>query len=393
MKRIRVLLVSPVRELDVYCGDVVYTEALLGNAPENIEYVDYGVALKSKEIIERKRVRNLLKKQNKKYFFIDVIPAFLIMIINFLRRRNILIANPWKYLEVIGSFDLIHVHVFPVSFSGMVPPVLISNAGLSKDFLIFVKKFSRFRARITEQLEALLCFLFNMQETSIRFDKAKKIMVFSEKLRSLYLNRGADPKKVQVIPIGINSPKEKSIDKSNIQEVVIGFIAKDFEAKGGLYLLEAYKQLKKELDNIKLVIVGSDPILSELEMKEFNIDWQGLIPRSEVKKIIGNFDIFAYPTLADGFPLVVLEALSLGVPVLVSDFFALPEMIGYGEVGEVTSLRDVESIKQALNKMLDPAYLFVMKKKAKTFFKDNYDINIVNKKLEKIYGECINSND
>ena len=390
MTKLRVLLISPVRNVDVYCGDVIYTETLLENPPDNVEYIDYVSALQNKEVFERMRLRFLASnfRHRKNWFFIDLIPALLIFFINFFRRKKLLIANPWKCLEIEGKFDLVHVHVFPVKLTGKVPPVVISNAVRAGDFLKNVNHFSKMRVLAMETIEKVLCWIFNIQETSLCFDKASKIILFSQFLKEDYIRIGANKDKLRVVPIGLKAGIKTITNlKSHIN---IGFIAKDFPNKGGEYLLSAYKELYKTKANLKLTIVGCEPTLTSEEQRAYNIDWIPFIPRDELMtKVFPDFDIFAYPTLADGLPLVVLEALSMGIPTLVSDILALPEMVGFGQAGEVTIARNKDSIKEKLDKMTEPDYLKDKTSAASEFFAKTYHIDAVRANLLAVYKECL----
>ena len=391
MSAYKVLLISPIRDVDVYCGDIVYTESLLGRQPDEIEYTDYVTALKNEDIVERKRLRFLWKnmKYSKFWIFQDLLPALLINFINIFRRKQWLFANPWKYFYIRNHFDLVHVHVFPVNLSGKVPPVVISNALTAGQYLETFHSYPEWRVSAMELIEKCLCKIFNIIETSVCYQKAKKIILFSEILKNEYLKKGADPDKISVIPIGLPSyPINYKIKDPAL--IKIGFIAKDFYAKGGWYLLQAYKKLYPEKKNLRLIIVGCEQLFNKTELEPYQIEWLDFVPRERLlKDYFSQFDIFAYPTVADGLPLVVLEALSMSIPVLTSNILALPEMIGYGEAGEITEARNIESIYEKLNLMTDMSYLVHKKAAALKFFKNKYHIYNTNLLLGRLYKECI----
>ncbi|MDD5455799.1 MAG: glycosyltransferase family 4 protein [Candidatus Margulisbacteria bacterium] len=391
MSAYKILLISPVRDVDIYCGDIVYTESILNRPPEDIEYTDYVTALKNEDIVERKRLRFLWKnmKYSKFWIFQDFFPALIITIINIFRRKQWLFANPWKYFHIRNHFDLVHVHVFPVNLSGKVPPVVISNALTAGQFLETFHNYPAWRITVMEFMEKGLCKIFNIIETSVCYKKVKKIILFSEVLKNEYLKKGADPDKIRVIPIGLPSyPVNYKIKDPS--QIIIGFIAKDFYAKGGWYLLQAYKKLYPEKKNLQLFIIGCEQLFNKKELEPYRIEWLNFVPREKLlKDYFSKFDIFAYPTVADGFPLVVLEALSMSIPVLTSDLLAMPEMIGYGEAGEISEARNIESIYKKLNLMTDMSYLEHKKAAALKFFKNKYHIYNTNLLLGRLYKECI----
>lgn len=385
-KQLKVLLVSPVRDHDILCGDVIYTELLEKKPPENVTYINYIEALKKGLILERKRLSALphLWQEHKDLFWADLIPALLIACLNFFRQHDLLIANPWKFFYLKEKFDLVHAHVFPLNLSGNKTPLVISNAITSTSFLRHIKKFPRWRVWLMKNIEIFLCKIFNVQESSLAVKKTTPVILFSEKLREGYKYLPA--KNINIIPIGLPPLAQKN--KNKFADVFqLGFIAKDFAAKGGKELLEAYTELKKKYGaKINLTIVGSQPLLAERSLHKLDIKWFNLLPRQTLlNKLAPRWDLFVYPSRWDGFPLVVLEMLSLGVPALVSDFYALPEMVGHGQAGAICRTMDTEDLAKKLEKLLDKKLLAKLGKNANAFFAKKYTQAVTNRKLADCY--------
>jgi len=183
---------------------------------------------------------------------------------------------------------------------------------------------------------------------------------------------------------------ERIEPNSKSSTITIGFIAKDFVSKGGKYLLEAYKKTRETHKNIKLIIIGCSSTISIKEQEIYDIQWIDNVPRAELmEQFFPKFDIFAYPTLADGLPLVIIEALSFGIPVLTSNLLAMPEMVGYGIAGEVTKKENVKSIVEKLSLMLKEGYLEQKRNDVRKHFQKTYDIKITTEKLGELYKECL----
>lgn len=392
-KKIKVLLISPIRNHDIFCGDVIYTESLLNNPPDNVEYIDYISALNNGDIFERKRLRYLPKifKKNILWFLEDIIPALCIFLINLFRKKNWLVAVPWKYFHIITPFDLIHIHVFNTNLSGHTAPIIISNACRADIYLKNILHYSDTRIKSIEHIEKHLCAIFNILDTSVRYQKAAHMIAFSETLKKSYLQDGCPENKISVIPIGIqNNNNTMASSNPPKDHVLIGFIAKDFIGKGGPFLLEAYKKIHAKYPDTKLIIIGSKPAISQKTCLQYNIEWINFIERTQLlEQYFCKLDIFAYPSLFDGFPLVVLEALSFGIPLLLSDFYALPEMIGNGSAGEISKAGNIQSIAEKLEIMLQKNYLQNKTKAALELFNTHYRIDIVRNKLETLYHKIL----
>jgi glycosyltransferase involved in cell wall biosynthesis len=93
--------------------------------------------------------------------------------------------------------------------------------------------------------------------------------------------------------------------------------------KNHMYLLDIFTQLKKNRENIKLLIVGNDHLEGSVHKKaiELEIDKDVLFlgSRDDVSELLMASDVFVFPSLYEGFPGSVLEAEATGLPCLISD--------------------------------------------------------------------------
>lgn len=119
----------------------------------------------------------------------------------------------------------------------------------------------------------------------------------------------------------------KHIKKEKHEKVSLLFISMRFFTKGGKELLEAYDILKKRYD-IELTIISNVPE----EWRRRYPDIRFLEPKISRTDIMKNFfprtDIFILPSYMDTFGMVFLEAMASGVPIVSTNTFAIPEIIG-----------------------------------------------------------------
>jgi glycosyltransferase involved in cell wall biosynthesis len=85
------------------------------------------------------------------------------------------------------------------------------------------------------------------------------------------------------------------------------------------------------------------------------VTWRGFLSRSELlADVLPRCQVFAYASRFDGLPLTLLEALGSGVPLVVSDYLGLPEIVADGVSGRVVPQADPVALADAVVGLLDP---------------------------------------
>jgi len=118
---------------------------------------------------------------------------------------------------------------------------------------------------------------------------------------------------------------------------VIGNLANLKLVKGQECLIRAFANISRRTDKVKLVIAGEGPEKENLLKltHSFNIKDDVRIVNSRWNKfeLIDLFDIFVLPSLAEGFPNAVIEAMAMGKPIIASNVGGIPEAVQDGENG------------------------------------------------------------
>ncbi len=126
-------------------------------------------------------------------------------------------------------------------------------------------------------------------------------------------------------------------------------------------LLEAYALLRAWSERWRLVIVGarkwkSSPILDTVQRLglEPHVTFTGYVADEDLPALYTGADLFAFPSLYEGFGLPVLEAMACGTPVVTSNTSSLPEVVG--DAALLVDPYDVEAMASAMRQVLeDPA--------------------------------------
>lgn len=197
-------------------------------------------------------------------------------------------------------------------------------------------------------VESSALFAFSYREKVLReFEISDHIIVPSTYAKKTFLARGFRDEKVHVLHYGVESnffhPVQKEGDIFRI--IYVGQIT---FRKGIQYLLEAFKKLN--LPGSELLLVGGvdprfRPILARYEGSFVHIPHMAHI---DLLKHYGRSSIFAMPSLADAFPLAVLEAMACGLPVVISQNTGTVDLVRHREHGFIVPIRDVEAIQEAI---------------------------------------------
>ncbi|HLI25538.1 MAG TPA: glycosyltransferase [Chloroflexota bacterium] len=134
-----------------------------------------------------------------------------------------------------------------------------------------------------------------------------------------------------------------------------------FPIKGQRLLISAFARLRQRLPAAHLLLVGEGPDRPALERlaaahgQQEHVHFLGA--RADAPAILAASDVVAVPSLAEGLPLVPLEALALGKPVVATRAGGLPEIIAHGVTGLLVPPRRPEALAAALLAVLtQPAY-------------------------------------
>ena len=142
-------------------------------------------------------------------------------------------------------------------------------------------------------------------------------------------------------------------------EFIFGNIGRLHEQKGHKYLLEAFARVTNPA---RLLIVGDGELrdklsilANELEISD-RVSFLGV--RSDISEFLSAIDVFVMPSLWEGQPIALLEALALNKPCIASDVDGIPEIITNGVNGYLVQPRNIDELARIMNLVLtDPVTL------------------------------------
>ena len=144
--------------------------------------------------------------------------------------------------------------------------------------------------------------------------------------------------------------------KNNNHQQHFLFVARFAANKGIEYLLEAVKQVNAAgyKDKIHFDLVGTGPLYDEKvgSCQETNVTFHGRVSDAELATLYQRADVFLFPTLFEGMPTVILEALSWGLPIVSTDVGAVTELVDEKN-GLVIEKGSVEAICESIRYFCD----------------------------------------
>lgn len=178
---------------------------------------------------------------------------------------------------------------------------------------------------------------------------ASLIFANSNLTRQTLVDSGLPPDKVHSVPLGLQAPVDRYEYKPT-QKLRILYSGPVSFRKGFPYLMEAFKSLGS--NHAELHVYGSINVRRDLINGE-NIFCYGNVSYQELTHAYRNSDLLVFPSLCDGFGLVVGEALSFGLPIICSENAGAIESIQDGKNGFRVRPGDVVGLKEKLQYCLD----------------------------------------
>ena len=186
--------------------------------------------------------------------------------------------------------------------------------------------------------------------------------------------------------------RNKKRKELNIKDdtLVIGHVGRFVEQKNHRFLIDIFNEVHKQKENSILLLVGQGPLMEEMKEKVKTLGIKDSVKflgqRNDVSELYNLMDLFLFPSLYEGLPVVGIEAQATGLLCVLSDDMTKETKV-LNET-EFLSLKQSASVwaKIILNKQL---MLLDKNNTTKKMSAVGYDINIESFKLEKIYKKLI----
>lgn len=227
------------------------------------------------------------------------------------------------------------------------------------------------------------------------------MVAVSDDIKEYLVNKvNISPKNITVIKNGIITNK-RSYDlniRTKIRNelgvagttILIGAIGNLYPVKGHIYLLKAINLIVKKQNNIHLIIAGRGKEENNLRkyIEDNNLsDYITLLGyRDDVAELLSAIDIFVMPSISEGLPMALLEAMVVGKPVVVSNVGGMPEVVMNRNTGILYEYNDYENLAYSIIELInDDELRNNISMNAKNLVKNKYSFNEMIDKYIELY--------
>lgn len=294
------------------------------------------------------------------------------------------------------KIDIIHSNNFAPALAGSILSFLTSKPHITAIWDIFTLCGKDFWKKWVQQrgVTKIQTFLGPRFEKLILKIPSKAIHTISEATNDDLKKFGAKK------PIFVISPAIEKIECGNTQVNFSQFVyvGRLVFYKNVEVLIRAVKLIKKTVPNIKLIIIGGGPQRKLLEdlTKELNVessvDFRGYVNSEEKTKLVTQSNALVFPSLCEGFGLVILEAFSHKKPVLVANLRPMSDIVTDSVTGYILDPHNEEVWSEHMLKLIkEPEKATLMGKNANELWLTKYSQNSMCEAVLKMYKKIVKS--
>ncbi|HHO75619.1 MAG TPA: colanic acid biosynthesis glycosyltransferase WcaL [Deltaproteobacteria bacterium] len=224
-------------------------------------------------------------------------------------------------------------------------------------------------------------------------------LAISEYTRDKIIGFGADPTSIVYLPVGIDTScfplrSDSRPSENNTDGIRLISVARLVPDKGLSYALSAIRRVLEKLPGVEIEyrIIGDGPLQESLLNQVHELELENIVTfvggkaQPSVRKELEASDIFLLPSTAEVLPVSLMEAQSIGLPVIASDVGAVREIVVDGRSGYLVPQGDPQHIADHLIKLISQRKNWKeMGRTGSAHIAAHFDIKHLTQRLEHIY--------
>ena len=247
------------------------------------------------------------------------------------------------FLKNIRKYDHVSIHGTANHYILIAPFVIFFAKLFGKS--VSLRKFAGNFNEIYESVDPLRKGLIKyvLTKADLNFFETKYLVEYFQKLNS---NTFWFP--------NVRRRPENTAPKSDFQKRFV-YISHLKDEKGTQELLEACKQLDESFD-VKIYGPVHESKYTPEYVAQYNTSYEGSLTPSEVVETLKKADVLVLPSHREGYPGIVIEAYSVGRPVLVTNLPAIAEIVEEGKTGILVEPKNVDALVEGFYKFNEENY-------------------------------------
>jgi glycosyltransferase involved in cell wall biosynthesis len=214
-----------------------------------------------------------------------------------------------------------------------------------------------------------------------------------------------DLDKLVMIPSGVGVQIFEAVDQASTGRLqslwkirpefrLVGTVGRFVEPKGYTYLLDALAKIRTQISDAKALLVGDGALRQPMEEKARELGLSDTVvftgTRRDVPQVLALLDVFVLPSLWEGLPIALLEAMAAGLPVVATAVGGTPEVVVDGVTGILVPPRDPDALAEAILTLLhDPDLRRKMGQAGRERVRGHFSVEKMVKETEGLYRRLL----
>lgn len=288
------------------------------------------------------------------------------------------------------DIHLVHSHLYHANMYGRIAAFLSGIRSVITEHNVYLKKYKLHRRFVNWLLAK----------------RTGRIIAVSEMVRNYVIARDwIGSGEVEVIHNGIDLSRFSSrLGRADAREklgipadcFLLGIVGRLSEQKGHIYLVRAMPSLKERIPEIKLLVIGPGALETSLKKEAASLGLGESVlflgSRRDIPDLLAALDVFVMPSLWEGLPIALLEAMSFSLPVVVSEVGGVAEIVVNGKNGFLVPPRDGAALFRTISGLYNRRDLrTVLGENARKTVAEKFNAVTMTRRLEAVYRAVVPS--